>query len=623
MSYVVHLFEHPGPATLDEATALHSRLSATAAPPNPKFAQLAKALIQRFPVEVGGTVGGIPLWLESVPDGGTGGSAVYSLGVYDGGLTHLLPVLVGLALPMGLCVYDDQAGRCYVPGGFALTARGRHPLRQRATPVAAAPAAGAAPTPLTMAWVNKRLREALGPALAQAGFTPFDVFHSLHFSRATEAGLQHITFTLTTYHDSVKLNPGARLEPELPHALYRPVRMDTLNCEAHDHSALAAHAMTMSEADLGARQRFCTLTLDTGPEVEALLPALLAFVQANYLSLLQACRDVPGIARACLAPQDLPAFPVMDRVALALLHWTGQADVQAVLQAEEARHLVRRQLSRSVVREACVQRLAAMPGWRRQWHPTAVPPRRLPRPEDRLPPQAAIEQLWPRLCRLAEARGFEVKEEEPRRFVLRRAGPEVGQTLRFDLSEQKVATIRLEALAFECPAVSAYLRQFLAPWAPSNGVARAWPFRVALKPGALDHLDIDARDLSFSVERADRFADHVQAAEASLVQLLDLLDRTRTLAALAVLMAHERHLPDWSHGNSRYGFEETGCLLLLAAVYAPDRLDVCTEAARARFKFRGMGFRYDEEAADRLERVITEAQRLAAAGGPAPFQPVA
>ena len=146
MSYVVHLFEHPGAATLEEATALHGRLSATAAAPNAKFLALAQALIKRFPVEVGGTVDGQPLWLESVPDGETGGTAVYSLGLYDGGQTQLLPALVGLALPMGLCVYDEQAGRCYLPGGWALTVEGRRPLRPRATPVASMPAAVSAPS---------------------------------------------------------------------------------------------------------------------------------------------------------------------------------------------------------------------------------------------------------------------------------------------------------------------------------------------------------------------------------------------------------------------------------------------------------------------------------------------
>lgn len=621
MSYVVHLFEHTGPATLDEAAALHERLSATPAAPNAKFRALAQALIRRFPVEVGGSVGGLPLWLESVPDGDTNGRAVYSLGLHDGGVTQLLPVLVGLALPMGLCVYDDQAGRCYLPGGWALTARGRHPLRPRATPVAAAPAAGAAPTPLTLAWVRNRLREVLGPVLAPAGFTPVDVLHSLHFSRATEAGLQHIGFGLSHHHDRVKLAPSATLEPGLPHALYRPVRMDSVHCQPHDHSALSAHAMTLEAPGWGVGKVFCTLTLDNGPDVEALLPALLGFVQTNYLPMLQACRDVPGIVRAALAPQDLPAYPVLDRVVLALLHWTGQADVQALLQAEQARHLVRRRFVNDPNRESCVERLAALHEWHAQWHPTVLPPRRLSRPEDRLPPQAAIEQLWPRLCRLAEARGFEVQEEEPRRYLLRRAGPEVGQTLRFDLSNAKVAAISLQPLAFDCPAVSACLRELLAPWAPLAGVGRAWPGRVALKPGALDHLGIDARDLSFSVERADRFTDHVQAAEASLVQVLDLLDHTRTLAALAALMAHERHLPDWSQGNSRYGFVETGCLLLLAAVHAPDRLDACTAAARQRFKFHGSGFRHDQEATDMLERVIAEAKRLMAAGGTSPLVP--
>ena len=87
--------------------------------------------------------------------------------------------------------------------------------------------------------------------------------------------------------------------------------------------------------------------------------------------------------------------------------------------------------------------------------------------------------------------------------------------------------------------VSAYLRQFLAPWAPPRNPGHGWPAVVALKPGSLEHLGIDPRDLSFSVERKDRFEDHAQAAEASLVQHFDLLlDRTQTLAALAAVMAH-------------------------------------------------------------------------------------
>ena len=615
----MHLFEHPGAATLEEATALHGRLSATAAAPNAKFLALAQALIKRFPVEVGGTVDGQPLWLESVPDGETGGTAVYSLGLYDGGQTQLLPALVGLALPMGLCVYDEQAGRCYLPGGWALTVEGRRPLRPRATPVASMPAAGAAPSPLTTAWVRGRLREVLGPALARAGFGAFDVQHSLRFTRATEAGLQHIHLTLTAPHDSIVLVPSASLEPELPHALYRTVRMDELRCQAHSHDALAPHGMALQTPNWGPHLVFCNLTRHTGAEVEALLPVLLGFVQSAYLPLLDACRDVPGIVRCCLAPQDWPAYPIIDRLALALVHWTGQVDVQAALEAELARSAPHPNHHPGVLR-TCAERLAALPAWRGQWRPSAIPPRRLPQPDDRLPPQVMVEQLWPRLCALAEARGFAAREEEPRRFVLRRVGADVGQTLRFDFSNATKAAVAFGPMAFDCPAVSAYLRQFLAPWAPPRNPGHGWPAVVALKPGSLEHLGIDPRDLSFSVERKDRFEDHAQAAEASLVQHFDLLlDRTQTLAALAAVMAHAQSLPDWSHGNSRYGFEEAGCLLLLAAVFVPERLEPCIAAARARFKYRGWGFFYDQGQVDMLERVIAEAQRLAADGSSPPF----
>lgn len=128
MSHVVHVFEHEPPATLDEALAVFERLSDARTAANAKFVRLARALIRRFPSEVGGQPPLQPLWLESVPDGHTSGGAGYSLGLYDGGIRRLLPVLVSEALKLGLCVLDEQAARCYLPDAWALTEGGRRRL---------------------------------------------------------------------------------------------------------------------------------------------------------------------------------------------------------------------------------------------------------------------------------------------------------------------------------------------------------------------------------------------------------------------------------------------------------------------------------------------------------------
>ncbi len=96
---------------------MHLRLTTTDAAANPKFAQLARTLMERSPAEVGGCGEVDERWVEGPPDGRTA-TRVYSLGLYGGGMAQLLPVLVKEATALGLTVYDDQAGCAWLPGGL-------------------------------------------------------------------------------------------------------------------------------------------------------------------------------------------------------------------------------------------------------------------------------------------------------------------------------------------------------------------------------------------------------------------------------------------------------------------------------------------------------------------------
>ncbi|GGY85217.1 hypothetical protein GCM10011613_32920 [Cellvibrio zantedeschiae] len=124
MSYVIHIWEQPSPATWKEADALQANLVGKKATPNPKFAQLAQQLLRDFPHVRGAQ--GSP-WIEGAPDGQVD-EASWALGIDSAQIERVVPVLVTHALALGLTVYDDQAGEAYLPGNWRLSPEGREPL---------------------------------------------------------------------------------------------------------------------------------------------------------------------------------------------------------------------------------------------------------------------------------------------------------------------------------------------------------------------------------------------------------------------------------------------------------------------------------------------------------------
>lgn len=317
MSYVVHLWEHAAPDTLKAAQALHERLSAMPPPPGNKFGALAQALIQRFPVEVGGAApssdaeGGEPAeWVESVPDGNSPG-AVYSLAVYGDGIDRLLPFLIDTANALGLTVYDDQAGQVFLPGGWVLDEGGRS---VRASVQAEPPATG----PLTPALAKAALKEFATAHLKPLGFTcKVDRFGAT-LRRKTPVGEQVLTIMLADA-AGVRISLAAELVANLPPSLAEIVKPQTsIYLALGPCVALRAFAVPVAGDD-----PWPTFDVAHSDDLRQWLHGYEDMVRTELLPLLDACRTAAGILECDLHGERYVARLKPSLVTLALLRCSG------------------------------------------------------------------------------------------------------------------------------------------------------------------------------------------------------------------------------------------------------------------------------------------------------------
>lgn len=140
-------------------------------------------------------------WIESPPDGQTD-SRVYSLGLYGEGDTLLLPVLVEQATGLGLTVYDDQAGRAYLPGAWVLDGSGRYPLQ-----------AEPAPTSPTVAQGRAMFKREVLLTLAKQGFKLVPHNLGLDFVRQRPSGEQKLTVGLRNLYQALEVKPSTAVYP--------------------------------------------------------------------------------------------------------------------------------------------------------------------------------------------------------------------------------------------------------------------------------------------------------------------------------------------------------------------------------------------------------------------------
>ncbi len=128
MSYVLHLWEHPVPASVAEADRIQTRLSTERTSQNPKFIELAKRLTERYPCMTTLEDDDLEVaWSDGPLDGQTD-SPVYSLGVQATMLGVVVPFVATTANALGLTVYDTQAAQVHLPSGKVLTLPGRAPI---------------------------------------------------------------------------------------------------------------------------------------------------------------------------------------------------------------------------------------------------------------------------------------------------------------------------------------------------------------------------------------------------------------------------------------------------------------------------------------------------------------
>lgn len=154
MSYVIHLWDQPTPATWMEAQAVLARQVDQPAPSNPRFVELARR-IHAFMPELASD------WTLDAPNGVLD-EMVWSLGLASTLPDNFYPHLIDEAVALGLSVYDEQTGECFVPGPWRLSEAGRERLVHRPIP--------APPVPSGLLDVQGRFRALVLPRLQPHGF---------------------------------------------------------------------------------------------------------------------------------------------------------------------------------------------------------------------------------------------------------------------------------------------------------------------------------------------------------------------------------------------------------------------------------------------------------------------
>jgi hypothetical protein len=608
MSYVIHIFEHAGPATLTEADALHERLSDSQASANPKFIQLANALIKRFPKELGGGEDGRARWMEEVPDGLTGGNAVYSLGLYDGGITQLMPAIVSVALPLGLCVYDDQAARCYVPGGFVLTHTGKRALGRAAPQEPRPPTVQKYLEPYTTEWTVQRIFKGVGAGIAHTGFVGRVSGSGVTFSRVTDAGLQHFGLTVSR---EVQVAPSVLLAPLLPHALYRMVRPGrTISCFASAGEALQPFNSNPNEVLKPGEHRW--FKLNGSSKMDELAQALVQFFLEEHLPLLDACRDVPGIIRHERDRPALAAYVDGNRTVLALAHWLGQEDV--VTYAEGLVERAGPEWGWGRGAELALERarkLAALVQYKGAWRPLPAPCR-LPTAQDALTQAELAKALLPVVQAVAFDHGFSQRDLGDGSYSFERNSPQVRQyiTVKLNGDSSKDARVPI-GFEWDSPLLQTYWKSILATEAHVGASHPVWEQRV--KWGGMDLLRcwIDPDDIHMVIERRDELPDYLREFKTALGQVIaQLLDPALTLTGIAAQLwdpsREQVHSPNY--GPEMYGVKKFAHATL-AGAFRPYWLDA-----------HGPGLVVNLLAYEQgLVKIVEDAHLIASGAKPRPF----
>lgn len=285
MSYVIHLWKHAAPASIEDAVHLHEALLNQAPQPSPEcFQLLLQRLVSRFPGPVGGQAGDGPTWVEPSPPVAALEGGVLSLALYGDGPAKLLPYLIDEAGELGMTVMDEQGGCVYLPGRLQLDLHG---LSVR--PIRKEPGSVKTQESLTERGVKARIKALLQAPLQQHGFAfgkGGDTW--CEFVRETPAGLQLIKIYRATevwQHlfycslvPSLRPDVAAAVHPARDIRVFVPLGAEVSGFPTHNYSPV-----------------FDCFVAATPDSLDHLLAAFLVAIKNGCIPVLDACSSVSEI----------------------------------------------------------------------------------------------------------------------------------------------------------------------------------------------------------------------------------------------------------------------------------------------------------------------------------------
>lgn len=312
MSYVIHIWDQPTPTSWREAQALFERLWDQRAALNPKFIELAQRMKDAFPEYGDEWDFGSP---HDLPN-----DAVLAVDIHD--LTVFYPRLVDAAVELGLSVYDDSTGECFVPGRWRLSPEGCERLAWHSP----------APAPARLPDVEDRVRALVHPRLAAHGFRleierSSPVTMQTHWIRDVPLGQQRISLGWKSRSDGAlyEARTSAGIRPALPAEL-------AAVCNPQ-------HMIDLHIIYAGPLQRFVS-PLRSGPydinpveitkagQLDEFLAATTDCLGAELLPVLDQCQTVPALLAYDLGEPRQAIAVKPYQVNLVLAYWAGDADFE-------------------------------------------------------------------------------------------------------------------------------------------------------------------------------------------------------------------------------------------------------------------------------------------------------
>ncbi len=298
MSYVIQVWDHPVPATPDEAESILERLlEQPAGKPSRKLDELMKTLWAKYPRDLV-TDRSDPVWEDTFPKEGRAPMPVETLAVTTPYLDEVIPVIAAMSAALGLVAYDPQFGTVYLPGGGTL---GAPPPRPR-------PAGGAIasePSPrrlLDKAAAMARFVEKAGPALEAHGFRWKKLPMGHVFLRTFPGGQQIVAPVVVTRRGglpglAVLLTSNLFAVDEHVHRLRAPRNPKPTEVLSGDLDGWLqargdARVETLYQGEVGER----AIPVDTADKVDAAVAALVELVP-ELLAELHAVETLEGLWR--------------------------------------------------------------------------------------------------------------------------------------------------------------------------------------------------------------------------------------------------------------------------------------------------------------------------------------